>query len=164
MLSMFRCLSLVLSSLVYCLVFFVFLVFFFKQKTAYEMRISDWSSDVCSSDLTLSHCRLQDRPARPFDRLFNAAAAALAGSDRPRACSSQGAWISRVDPPDRADGQCGLWSAGPSDHQCLSLLPAARGAAAGRADRREGSSEDRRVGKEFVSPCSSRGLPFYLKN
>src|SRR3546814_1538262 len=30
-----------------CIVFF-----FFKQKTAYEMRISDWSSDVCSSDLT----------------------------------------------------------------------------------------------------------------
>src|SRR3546814_3837797 len=30
----------------YCL-----FVFFFKQKTAYEMRISDWSSDVCSSDL-----------------------------------------------------------------------------------------------------------------
>src|SRR3546814_15851432 len=27
-------------------------VFFFKQKTAYEMRISDWSSDVCSSDLS----------------------------------------------------------------------------------------------------------------
>src|SRR3546814_3555762 len=31
--------------------FFVF--FFFKQKTAYDMRISDWSSDVCSSDLEL---------------------------------------------------------------------------------------------------------------
>src|SRR3546814_2558513 len=29
----------------------VFFFFFFKQKTAYEMRISDWSSDVCSSDL-----------------------------------------------------------------------------------------------------------------
>src|SRR3546814_9897438 len=29
-----------------------FYFFFFKQKTAYEMRISDWSSDVCSSDLT----------------------------------------------------------------------------------------------------------------
>src|SRR3546814_10524988 len=29
----------------------VVLFFFFKQKTAYEMRISDWSSDVCSSDL-----------------------------------------------------------------------------------------------------------------
>src|SRR3546814_8093545 len=40
---------------VYChmsvssLIFIIFL--FFKQKTAYEMRISDWSSDVCSSDL-----------------------------------------------------------------------------------------------------------------
>src|SRR3546814_10459444 len=30
---------------------FVIVLFFFKQKTAYEMRISDWSSDVCSSDL-----------------------------------------------------------------------------------------------------------------
>src|SRR3546814_8972598 len=30
---------------------FLFFFFFFKQKTAYEMRISDWSSDVCSSDL-----------------------------------------------------------------------------------------------------------------
>src|SRR3546814_6496073 len=30
-------------------------VFFFKQKTAYEMRISDWSSDVCSSDLKSKH-------------------------------------------------------------------------------------------------------------
>src|SRR3546814_11978839 len=30
-------------------------VFFFKQKTAYEMRISDWSSDVCSSDLAGRH-------------------------------------------------------------------------------------------------------------
>src|SRR3546814_1005382 len=29
--------------------------FFFKQKTAYEMRISDWSSDVCSSDLVREH-------------------------------------------------------------------------------------------------------------
>src|SRR3546814_13836935 len=29
------------------------MVFFFKRKTAYEMRISDWSSDVCSSDLAL---------------------------------------------------------------------------------------------------------------
>src|SRR3546814_4104799 len=32
----------------------MYVFFFFKQKTAYEMRISDWSSDVCSSDL---HCR-----------------------------------------------------------------------------------------------------------
>src|SRR3546814_6856878 len=34
-----------------CYVDWLFL-FFFKQKTAYEMRISDWSSDVCSSDLS----------------------------------------------------------------------------------------------------------------
>src|SRR3546814_6073153 len=32
--------------------------FFFKQKTAYEMRISDWSSDVCSSDLFLDSPRI----------------------------------------------------------------------------------------------------------
>src|SRR3546814_7670723 len=36
----------------FCLFCYVF-IFFFKQKTAYEMRISDWSSDVCSSDLLL---------------------------------------------------------------------------------------------------------------
>src|SRR3546814_18287884 len=33
--------------------FIVCYIFFFKQKTAYEMRISDWSSDVCSSDLLI---------------------------------------------------------------------------------------------------------------
>src|SRR3546814_17049432 len=38
-------------SVFYCMCFFFF---FFKQKTAYEMRISDWSSDVCSSDLTIA--------------------------------------------------------------------------------------------------------------
>src|SRR3546814_13000765 len=36
------------------LMFVLFVFFFFKQKTAYEMRISDWSSDVCSSDLNVS--------------------------------------------------------------------------------------------------------------
>src|SRR3546814_5518393 len=35
------------------------LFFFFKQKTAYEMRISDWSSDVCSSDLALARQLLE---------------------------------------------------------------------------------------------------------
>src|SRR3546814_4591412 len=33
---------------------YVYVFFFFKHKTAYDMRISDWSSDVCSSDLLLS--------------------------------------------------------------------------------------------------------------
>src|SRR3546814_10495090 len=41
------------------MMFFFFCFFFFKQKTAYEMRISDWSSDVCSSDL-LGKERLDD--------------------------------------------------------------------------------------------------------
>src|SRR3546814_5318622 len=41
----------VISMLILC--FLIFSFFFFKQKTAYEMRISDWSSDVCSSDLPL---------------------------------------------------------------------------------------------------------------
>src|SRR3546814_7425407 len=37
--------------LFFCVLYDLLYVFFFKQKTAYEMRISDWSSDVCSSDL-----------------------------------------------------------------------------------------------------------------
>src|SRR3546814_10687073 len=40
-----------------------FFFFFFKQKPAYEMRISDWSSDVCSSDLPDA----QDFPCLDFD-------------------------------------------------------------------------------------------------
>src|SRR3546814_8892664 len=46
------------------LVYFLFILFFFfKQKTAYEMRISDWSSDLCSSDLPFAHLpiRAQDK-------------------------------------------------------------------------------------------------------
>src|SRR3546814_3728830 len=35
----------------YLVIFLIVIIFVFKQKTAYEMRISDWSSDVCSSDL-----------------------------------------------------------------------------------------------------------------
>src|SRR3546814_19054952 len=48
-------------------VFVVLFFFFFKQKTAYEMRISDWSSDVCSSDLAYGcqgyNCQLVSEPA-----------------------------------------------------------------------------------------------------
>src|SRR3546814_10451018 len=53
------------------------LVFFFKQKTAYEMRISDWSSDVCSSDLIVDGViRVLDNPPPPNEagrpyRLYN---------------------------------------------------------------------------------------------
>src|SRR3546814_20966583 len=48
------------------------LFFFFKQKTAYEMRISDWSSDVCSSDLSIARVRTANREAiqEPQARAF----------------------------------------------------------------------------------------------
>src|SRR3546814_1829517 len=47
---------------IFVIVSYVLIIFFFffKQKTAYEMRISDWSSDVCSSDL-----RRQQQPLSP---------------------------------------------------------------------------------------------------
>src|SRR3546814_4591881 len=50
-----------------CVLLLLTFFFFFKQKTAYEMRISDWSSDVCSSDLLLERARqpLQRRHPRP---------------------------------------------------------------------------------------------------
>src|SRR3546814_11224815 len=41
-------------------------VFFFKQKTAYEMRISDWSSDVCSSDLSTDKRHFFSPPGLAF--------------------------------------------------------------------------------------------------
>src|SRR3546814_10021551 len=73
---------------------YLFSFFFFKQKTAYEMRISDWSSDVCSSDLAVHHPLLPDQPIRlaqagPADRLFRRDLRGLcvtraAGHDRAR--------------------------------------------------------------------------------
>src|SRR3546814_17365503 len=55
---------------------------FFKQKTAYEMRISDWSSDVCSSDLIggaaseIDACRRRERDHRPRTDITRASAPA----------------------------------------------------------------------------------------
>src|SRR3546814_8343950 len=43
---------------IFFLVFFCYYIVCFKQKTAYEMRISDWSSDVCSSELTFAFRKL----------------------------------------------------------------------------------------------------------
>src|SRR3546814_2502746 len=45
-----------------CMVYLRSVFFFFKQKTAYEMRISDWSSDVCSSDLLAKNLAGGDEP------------------------------------------------------------------------------------------------------
>src|SRR3546814_6551382 len=94
-------------------------VFFFKQKTAYEMRISDWSSDVCSSDLRSAEHAAADRTA--LDRGHRPGT-----DDRVR----------HGDFPDRTaavvDDARGLW---PSPAQSVQPVPAAqiRGCQIGRA-------------------------------
>src|SRR3546814_8328246 len=53
--------------------FFVLFFVFFKQNTAYEMRISDWSSDVCSSDLQGHHLPVRGRRRRHRGQLHQLA-------------------------------------------------------------------------------------------
>src|SRR3546814_467086 len=57
----------------------ILIVCFFKQKTAYEMRISDWSSDVCSSDLARWCPNFKE--TRTFDTRFYAVAAPAHGNE-----------------------------------------------------------------------------------
>src|SRR3546814_14848083 len=64
------------------------LFLFFKQKTAYEMRISDWSSDVCSSDLDL---KVGDEVEVYVDRVENHQGEAMLSRDRAR---REAAWDS----------------------------------------------------------------------
>src|SRR3546814_1179256 len=90
---------------------------FFKQKTAYEMRISDWSSDVCSSDLVrylgLRHHRRADPAVPGLHRTWPWQAGMAAGAVDPsvrRACRADPAqvrrmdWLGCVDPADGAAG------------------------------------------------------------
>src|SRR3546814_10675236 len=56
------------SSILVVFLVIVVVVFFFKQKTAYEMRISDWSSDVCSSDLGPMSTTSSSTPVESFTR------------------------------------------------------------------------------------------------
>src|SRR3546814_6484254 len=109
------------------------LFFFFKQKTAYEMRIRDWSSDVCSSDLHLL--------ARAD------ALCAFRGLGGP--CRARGGRALREDQHDaRRLHQAGE-GGGRRD----------RAANRGGGDAVRARSEERRVGKECVSTCSTRWLP-----
>src|SRR3546814_10210931 len=73
--------------------------FFFKQKTAYEMRISDWSSDVCSSDLgntdtymtppaAAVRCAVRVRPAR-FTRSWKRSEERRVGKECVSTCRSR---------------------------------------------------------------------------
>src|SRR3546814_19868455 len=72
---------------------------FFKQKTAYEMRISDWSSDVCSSDLP--GLRLRHRP-----RAADADAGSGAAARGDRRGAADGAILPALAPQRR--GRCAL--------------------------------------------------------
>src|SRR3546814_16676446 len=106
----------------------VWYFFCFKQKTAYEMRISDWSSDVCSSDLKLT-TPICPPPVRS---LFTLATGRV----------SSGSWASWVA------AACTTVSL-PSTSTCTASRPSKR-----RRPKSGGTpprSEERRVGKECVS-------------
>src|SRR3546814_7129512 len=109
--------------------------FFFKQKTAYEMRISDWSSDVCSSDLS----GLVDHADRRLSQRNVQSGKVLHG------CSFQ--MLVAVHHRPRSDIPIG--AATPS----MTVGPQSPHLSPG--DR----SEERRVGKECVSTCRSRWSP-----
>src|SRR3546814_9010466 len=114
---------------------FFFFFFFFKQKTAYEMRISDWSSDVCSSDLHL--IRLwHDRTGGPGMAAHSSTSSVDSLSDRSSTAT---------DPAPTAEVV-----------YCFSILAAAEPGVMPRV-----RSEDRRVGKACVSPCRSRWSPYH---
>src|SRR3546814_1685467 len=111
-------------------------VFFFKQKTAYEMRISDWSSDVCSSDLDCEISGTFEGDLTVTDLLVVQPTGRVSGRIRYAEMElSRGARVSGdIDVLDDA------------------ALRRARG---------DGRSEERRVGKEWVSTCRSRCTPLH---
>src|SRR3546814_2445500 len=112
--------------------------FFFKQKTAYEMRICDWSSDVCSSDLG------RDSSAGLPEGLPHRKGA-LHGKGMPNPA-----------PPSQACCSITFCSGRQTKGQAcppLSLYPAISSPAI------SSRSEARSVGKECVSTCRTRGLP-----
>src|SRR3546814_11822136 len=109
-------------------------IFFFKQKTAYDMRISDWSSDVCYSDL-LAHIRRQQCHAERRSVAL--------GQDR----AQHGFEI--VDVPVHLLTAIGI---GVVDRDDLARL-------GGVEQAQRASSAERRVGKECVGKCRSRWSP-----
>src|SRR3546814_14446311 len=146
---------------------FLVVVFFFKQKTAYEMRISDWSSDVCSSDLS------RDRDRRLYRCAIHRDDAPRRSAGRRAALSRDALRLLRVDDRrGRAGDQSLSVEPGPgpradaADHLRLAVQPAPADGivvvdvhpGGGVPARR---SEERRVGKEGVSPGRTRWSPAY---
>src|SRR3546814_13812009 len=132
----------------WCLYIFVVLVcifFFFKQKTAYEMRISDWSSDVCSSDLG-QHGDQRRHPTRQIER----------GREREQRRRRPRQRRSDRDFADVAGFAPAPRLPAPPGDQRRHRDDADEG-----VDRIETRSEERRVGKESVSTCSSRWAPYH---
>src|SRR3546814_13158070 len=124
----------------------MFFFFFFKQKTAYEMRISDWSSDVCSSDLAANVARQEPAAGKP-----------RAGVDGGIAIAKKHIGAARRHFPFRTGFN--VIAIVVDDAK----LDAGAQSAIGRhADiqRIAVRSEERRVGKEWVSTCRSRGAPY----
>src|SRR3546814_16802156 len=113
-----------------------FFFFFFKQKTAYEMRISDWSSDVCSSDLCVCWRPMSD-----------CGCPASAPRVRLRSAYAAGARPTKTFPR-----RCDLGASGKGD-VAVNDEGAAGDAFPGTRFLR---SEERRVGEECVSTCRSR--------
>src|SRR3546814_9386694 len=74
--------------------------FFFRQKTAYELRISDWSSDVCSSDLVIQYA-LFDRDAIEAPAVTDAQVADHFKPNAARHAASQTRRFAQVIAPDR---------------------------------------------------------------
>src|SRR3546814_6590504 len=114
--------------------------FFFKQKTAYDMRISDWSSDVCSSDLRGPGGHLPPEPAPLPPQRPPARAGAAAPAHR-RAAAAGGADVEEGDPRDQPRAQ----QLAGADRLARALR---RGAAAPRparapADREIGTAQGR---------------------
>src|SRR3546814_10678290 len=104
---------------------FVMILFFFKQETAYEMRISDWSSDVCSSDLAAlwgpldlqaeGELRLDQalRPEGQFDSRLKGAGEIIdrltaTGKLKPEAAFAARLGVAALGRPDTATGETGL--------------------------------------------------------
>src|SRR3546814_18635365 len=133
-------------------------MFFFKQKTAYEMRMSDWSSDVCSSDLPAAGAAVAgqaDRPAAPdlLARLHQRAARLQVGVDGHGSVVVEDADQVRVAVP------AGRWRPGHPDPHHHAVARGAHPRDRAGWDVRVVRSEARTVGTECVTPGSSRGWP-----
>src|SRR3546814_18311554 len=130
--------------------------FFFKQKTAYEMRISDWSSDVCSSDLRLGwrlaapQHKLEDGiEALAFvDRAFDQRFGEL---ERQRGVAAdQHAVAEQYGAAVRPELEMAEPELLVDQSQCLMCD---RALVLDHADVGTGKSEERRVGNAWVSTC-----------